>query len=149
MNETHLTLVGRVATEPNARRTADGTKVVHFRLGSTERRFNPQDATWVDGDSVFVSVSCWRKLAEGIEGTLRKGDPVIVTGRLSTRDYEWEGQHRVAVDVQARAVGPDLSKCAVEVRRRGEDAEWAPAVAGQPGHEVPNGETHAARGIAA
>jgi single-strand DNA-binding protein len=123
MNETHLTLVGRVATEPAARRTADGTKVVHFRLGSTERRFNPQEGTWVDGDSVFASVSCWRKLAEGVEGTLRKGDPVIVTGRLSTRDYEWEGQRRVAVDVQARAVGPDLSKCGVELHRRGASEE--------------------------
>jgi single-strand DNA-binding protein len=135
MNETYLTLVGRVATEPSARRTAEGIKVVHFRLGSTERRFNPQQSTWLDGDSVFVSVSCWRKLAEGVEGALRKGDPVIVTGRLATRDYEWEGQHRVSVDVQARAVGPDLSKCEVEMHRRDESAAQAPgeAVRAEPG----------------
>jgi single-strand DNA-binding protein len=125
MNETYLTLVGRVATEPSARRTADGTKVVHFRLGATERRFNAQDSTWIDGDSVFASVSCWRKLAEGVEATLRKGDPVIVIGKLATRDYEWEGQRRVAVDVQARAIGPDLSKCGVEMHRRSASPELA------------------------
>ncbi|MGH3491906.1 MAG: single-stranded DNA-binding protein [Sciscionella sp.] len=130
MNETLVTLVGRVATEPVARRIADGTKVVNFRLASTERRFSPAEDKWTDGDSIFVAVSCWRKLAQGVDGVLAKGDPVVVTGKLSTRDYEWEGQRRLAVELVARALGPDVSRCAVTVHRYDRDADAERAASG-------------------
>ena len=37
---------------------------------------------------------CWRKLATNVAVCLRKGDPVMVKGRLSVRDYQdKEGRH--------------------------------------------------------
>ena len=42
---------------------------------------------WVDGNTSFVTVICWRKLAENLATCLRKGDPVLVRGRLDVRSF--------------------------------------------------------------
>lgn len=117
MNHTSLTVVGNLATEPVLRRTIDGTPVVNFRLASTERRFDRDQQCWTDGDTLFISVSCWRKLAEHVDGTLRKGDPVVAIGKVFTRHFEYEGQARVSTDMTATVVGPDLGRCAVSLDR--------------------------------
>jgi single-strand DNA-binding protein len=117
MNETNVTMIGNVASDLRHRRTAEGTRVVSFRMASTERRFDPETGRWVDGRQIFVTVNCWRRLSEGVVASLGKGDPVVVTGRMYTRDYEYEGQQRVSLDVDAQAVGPDLARCTAELRR--------------------------------
>ncbi|MGH3439843.1 MAG: single-stranded DNA-binding protein [Sciscionella sp.] len=117
MNETAVTVVGNLITEPTMKRLAEDNCVAHFRVASTERRFDKVADQWVDGDSLFVNVTCWRRLAASVAASLRKGDPVIVSGRLSTRTYEVEGQRRWSTNLVAQALGPDLSKCGAEVRR--------------------------------
>ena len=47
---------------------------------------------------------CWRRLAENAAASLVKGDPVVVTGKLYSRNYEHEGQRRTAVTVEAQNV---------------------------------------------
>jgi len=117
VNETMTTIVGNVTGDLKARRTADGVRVVTFRVASNERRFDRASQQWVDGDSLFMTVVCWRALAVGVMGSLAKGDPVVVTGRLYTRRYEVEGQRRSVVEMEATTVGPDLGRCTAEVRR--------------------------------
>jgi single-strand DNA-binding protein len=132
VNETMTTVVGNVITEVKQRRITDGTRVASFRMASNERRFDKETQEWVNGDSLFVTVTCWRKLALGVCASLMKGDPVMVTGRLFTRGYEIEGQKRSVTELEAVAVGPDLSRCFADVsrasRRATEDvpAEAAP-----------------------
>lgn len=117
MNETTVTITGNVITDVKSRRTGEGVRVSSFRMASNERRFDKATGQWVDGDRLYVTVTCWRRLAHGVQTSLLKGDPVVVTGRLFTRGYEIEGQKRSVTEVEATAVGPDLSRCAAELTR--------------------------------
>lgn len=117
MRETLVTVTGNVISDLRSRRTGDGARLVSFRLASNERKFDRDTETWVDGDRFFVTVTCWRKLADGVAGSLAKGDPVLVTGRLSTRNFAVDGQRRSSTELDAYAVGPDLGRCTADIRR--------------------------------
>jgi single-strand DNA-binding protein len=110
MNETVLTVVGHVASEPALRVTSSGMKVASFRLASTERRYDKGLSAWRDGDTIFWSVSCWRAAAENVADSLLKGQPVIVHGRLKERGYEKDGQHRTSLEIDATTIGHDLTR---------------------------------------
>jgi single-strand DNA-binding protein len=107
---TPITITGNVVTTPSRRRTDSGVSVTTFRVASTERRFVKQSGLWADGDSLFVRVNCWRDLADNVDRCVAKGDPVVVTGRLYTREYELDGQRRSSFEVEADAVGLNLAK---------------------------------------
>jgi single-strand DNA-binding protein len=117
MFETYVTVVGAVISDPIQRTTATGDKWCTFRMAANERRFNRESQTWVDGDKLYVSVKCWRKLAENVPPSVFKGDHVIVNGRLYLNQYEVNGEPKSMVEVDARAVGPDLSRCTALVQR--------------------------------
>jgi single-strand DNA-binding protein len=89
--------------------------VASFRVASNERRFDKETQSWVNGENLYASVTCWRKLALGVTASLTKGDPVMVTGRLFTRGYEVKGQTRSVTELEAFAVGPDPSRCVADV----------------------------------
>ncbi|QUH00528.1 single-stranded DNA-binding protein [Saccharopolyspora erythraea] len=110
MFETIVTVVGYVITEPRVRRTPGGNRVTSFRVVSTSRRFDKDSEEWVNGDQVFATVNCWHRLADGVAEEMRKSDPVVLTGRMRTRDYEVGGQWRSAVEIDANAVGLDLAR---------------------------------------
>jgi single-strand DNA-binding protein len=112
MFDTPLTIVGNVLVAPTARRTVETHQLaVTFRVASTSRRFDKSSENWIDGQSLRVRVTCWRRLAEGVVASLKLGDPVIVTGRLYTRDWvDDEGNHRVLYEMDAKAVGHDLAR---------------------------------------
>lgn len=48
-------------------------------------------------------------MAENAFSSVEKGQPVVVHGRLHVTSYEKEGQPRTAVEIEARALGHDLS----------------------------------------
>lgn len=137
MNETMVTVIGNVITDVKRRRTGDGEGPVGFRVATNERRFDKTTQQWVDGDRLYLSVTCWRRLADGVLLSLSKGDPVIVQGRLYTRHYELDGQKRSVTELDAWAVGPDLARCSAvpkRPRREGFDGATAeiPEQAGAP-----------------
>ncbi|MCO1654263.1 single-stranded DNA-binding protein [Pseudonocardia humida] len=129
MYETQVTVVGNVASPVKAWKLPNGDTVAKFRVASTPRRRRGPDAEWTDGDALFVSVTCWRQLAENVLASIGLGDPVVVRGRLYTDEYEWEGRRRFEIRMAGHVVGPDLGRCrAVLTRTRRGAAE--PAVAG-------------------
>jgi single-strand DNA-binding protein len=125
MFETPFTIVGNIVTDPVHRRVGEHA-VVKFRVASNSRRRTTEGA-WEQGDSLFVSVSCWNRLVSGVAG-LVKGDPVVVVGQLYTSEYDdREGVRRTSVEVRATAVGPDLARSTVRLERlRRSSAEQAP-----------------------
>ena len=110
MNDTQMTVVGNVVESPKLRRTRSGHFVASFRLASTPRRYDREQGSWVDGGTLFVTVTCWRALAENAVQSLRKGQPVVVLGRYCQRDYEKDETVRTAYELEASAIGHDLSR---------------------------------------
>lgn len=107
MNDIPITIVGNVCSDPQMSPTSTGVARTSFRVASNPRRY--KDGVWVDGDPTYVTVICFRGLAENTAGSVRKGDPVIVTGRLRTR--EWTGEQKgVSVEIDATSVGFDLAR---------------------------------------
>ena len=124
MFETYLTVVGKVVTEINQRTLSSGDKVCSFRLMANERKFNREQQEWGDGDKLYLHVTCWRKLAENVSASLFKGDNVMVHGRLYLNEFEVNGEPKSMMELEARAVGPNLSMCPAMLQR----PSWAAAI---------------------
>jgi single-strand DNA-binding protein len=110
MNETNATIVGNIATDLRASRSKDGVPITTFRIASTTRRFE-RGKGWADVDTLFVTVVCWRQLAENVALSFGKGDPVIVTGRLRMRQWTADdGRSGTAFELEAHNAGHDLTR---------------------------------------
>lgn len=108
MNDSYVTLQGWVGSEPE-RRDVGGTTCVSFRVGCTPRYF--RDGAWKDGQTSWYTVNAWRALGRNVADSIRKGDAVVVHGRVRVDVWEREGQGKsVTWVVDAQQVGHDLSK---------------------------------------
>jgi single-strand DNA-binding protein len=109
MNETTMTMAGNLVADPELRYTPAGAAVVNFRIASTER-FKGEGG-WQDGDTLFMTVTAWRGLAENVAESARKGTRVIATGRLKQRSYETrEGGRATVYELDAADVGISLQR---------------------------------------
>jgi len=115
---------------------------VKFRLGATERYRDRRTGDWVDGKELWVDVCCWGRLADGVRQSIRRGDAVIVSGRIETDQYTVDGQNRSKTQLTANAVGHDLSWGTSQYRRhaRKEDRSGPPSSAGSDAETAPSGE---------
>ena len=85
------------------------TQCASFRVGSTPR-YN-KGGTWVDGQTSWYTVNCWRGLGKNVGDSIRRGDAVVVHGRVRVDVWEREGQPAsVTWVVDATFVGHDLNK---------------------------------------
>jgi single-strand DNA-binding protein len=106
---------------------------VNFRVVATERRYDKTADDWVDGDEFGVTVVCWRTLASAVLNTVRKGDPVIVAGRIATRRFEKNGVMQYFTEVKADFVGLDVARAGARFTRNPMDTrESVEQVAGDP-----------------
>lgn len=111
MHEPLITIVGNVAGPPTLRTTPTGVPVSDFRVAATPRRHDRATDQWGDGETIWFGVTTWRALGEHCAGSLKKGDRVVVTGRLTTRSWEVEGgERRSSLQVDASSVGLELSR---------------------------------------
>ncbi|NHC45168.1 single-stranded DNA-binding protein [Motilibacter aurantiacus] len=143
MNDTTVTLRGNVATDPRAGTTDKGTPAADFRLAANERRQAP-DGTWVDGETSYYTVRCFRALALNAAACLAKGDPVVVTGTLRVRQWSSGERSGTAVEIDATSLGHDLvrgtSTFARTARAARDEAGAVPAAAASAGGEASAGE---------
>lgn len=110
MNDCTITVRGWLGADV-VRRDAGGVPVASFRLACTPRKFNRRTETWSDGETQWYTVSCWRGLAENCATSLRRGDPVVVHGRLQVRPYVNSNDVEViSFEIDAVHVGHDLSR---------------------------------------
>lgn len=111
MADTVLHLVGHVGTDVDHRTVGTaGTDLSTFRLASTPRYFDRQAREFVDGTTTWMTVQCWRQLAVHVRDSIRRGDPVVVIGKLRTEEWETEGQRRSRLLLVATSVGHDLAR---------------------------------------
>jgi single-strand DNA-binding protein len=139
-NEAQLSVVGYVASEPQLVTVGNNIPKLTMKVAWTTRRREPSTGEWVDGNTSYVRVTCWRRLADNLATCLRKGDAVMLRGRLDVRPFTGkDGVRRVSVDVEASHLGHDLTRGVAGFRRvwetTGKTAEEAAAEngAGHPG----------------
>ena len=110
MNDCMITVRGWLGADV-VQRDAGGVPVASFRLACTPRRYNRRTESWSDGETQWYTVSCWRGLAENCAKSLRRGDPVVVYGRLELRPYVNANDVEVmSFEIDAVHVGHDLSR---------------------------------------
>ena len=89
--------------------------VSKFRLACTPRIRSKGE--WGDGNTTWIDVSCFRGLADHVAASVRKGDPVVVIGRLRTNVWDQDGQSRSRLVVEAETIGHDLNRGTAVFRR--------------------------------
>lgn len=108
MNETQVAVTGIVASDLRVISRDDGLRLTSFRLASTPRRRGP-DGEWTDGDTTWMTVTCWRTLATNVADSVARRDRVVVRGRLRSREWEApDGARRSEIEIDADSVGHDL-----------------------------------------
>jgi single-strand DNA-binding protein len=104
----NITVRGFVASEIRSSTTPGGVATASFRLGSTERRFDRASSAWVDGNTNWFTVQGYRQLAGNVGCSIKKGQRVIVIGRLKMRSWEKDGRVYHVAEIDAESVGHDL-----------------------------------------
>ena len=91
-------LMGNLTRDVELRTTANGQTVASFSLAVT-RSWKDQSGAQQDQTS-FINCVAWGKVGEIIAQYVKKGAPLLVSGRLDQRSYEdKDGNKRQAVEV--------------------------------------------------
>ena len=113
------TLVGHAGRDPEIRTLPNGGKAATFSLATAEK--------WNDREGKPAEATDWHRVvvygaAVGIVGTmLRKGEPVMVEGRIATRQYrDRDDNDRTVTEIVV--AGPQGMVNVLAGRRR-EDAD--------------------------
>ena len=112
MYDAMLTIGGYVGTDVELREgSGGGGALAVFRLGSTPRWFDRASGAWRDQETVWLTVKAWRGLAHNVKASVRKGEPVVVHGRLRASRWKDEsGEDRTRTVLDAITVGHDLNR---------------------------------------
>jgi single-strand DNA-binding protein len=107
MQSIPITVIGNLVRDPEQK--GNGTPVTSMRIASTER-IN-ENGQWRDGDTAYLNVACFRTLGENVMSSLKKGDKVVVSGKLKYREFERKnGDKGHDYEIHATEVGMALSK---------------------------------------
>lgn len=122
-NDIEITVRGWVATAPRLLETGR-VPMMRMRLGSTPRRYDAVLGGWANGVTEWFSVVAFRELADNAARSLRKGDPVLLRGRLRMTRSERDGKEYASNEIVADSIGPDLgygTTLFARTARRGRD----------------------------
>jgi len=95
-NYNHITLVGRLTRDADVK-DVSGRFRTTFNL-AINRPYRKEDGEF---DTDFITVVAWGKLGEVAAEYLKKGNPVLVEGRLQIRQYEKNKEPRWITEVVA------------------------------------------------
>lgn len=96
-----LTLVGRLAREPELKITGEGTFFCQITV-AVNRSYKNQEGKY---DTDFIQCTFWKRNAENIVSFCKKGSLVGVQGRVQTRSYEkQDGTKNYVVEVVGESI---------------------------------------------
>jgi len=123
-----ITVVGNLTADPELRFTPAGKPVVNFVVACSDRKFDKDSNTWVEGSTTFITCTAWNKQAENIAESLQKGMAVIAQGILRQHDYidKNEAKQR-RMELECDVVGAALTNAIAKVERIKRDTPSAAA----------------------
>lgn len=83
MGYNKVILEGRLTADPELRTTQSGVEFCNFTL-AVDRNFKNGEERLAD----FPTLKAWRGTAKFISSYFKKGDPILVDGRLETSKFE-------------------------------------------------------------
>lgn len=106
-----ITVVGRVKADPELKHVgANQTPVTNFSIAQQSRVKDKRTDQWTDGDTTWYDITAWREQAENIVDQVRKGDSVIVHGRLAARKFDkQDGSQGTSLTIQIDTIGLVIS----------------------------------------
>lgn len=95
----HAVIMGRLTRDIEVRRTGSGTAVASFSV-AVDRDIANKDTKERETD--FLDCVAWRNTAEFLQKYFRKGDMIVVSGRLQVRSWQDKnGDKRRATEILA------------------------------------------------
>jgi len=103
MNLNKAFLIGRLTADPQLRSTKTGQSVAAFSV-ATNRVWNDKEGNKQEAVE-FHNIVVWGRQAEVATKFLKKGQMVLIEGRIQTRNYEGnDGNKRYVTEIVAERV---------------------------------------------
>ncbi|GAA1110281.1 single-stranded DNA-binding protein [Kribbella jejuensis] len=116
--EPPITLIGNLTGDPELRFTPSGAAVANFTIASTPRTLDRQSNEWKDGETLFISCSVWRQVAENVAESLTRGSRVVVHGRLKARSYDdRDGNKRTVFECDVEEIGASMRYATLKISK--------------------------------
>jgi single-stranded DNA-binding protein len=97
MSSTLVVIEGSLAGEPVVKYTAKGAALANFEMAVANGYGKNAK------DPFVFKVTAWNDLAESL-AQLAPGTKFTMYGRLTSRNYEWQGQQKTSTDIVANTI---------------------------------------------
>ena len=129
-------VAGTIVRDPETKQMPNGDSVCNLRLAVNEK-FRVSSGELKE-KTIFLDVTCWRKQAESVQKYCRKGDPILIEGRLDFKEWEKDGKTNsklfiVPDRVQFLGRKHTGEETAAHPAAGEQAAEWAPGQGGAAG----------------
>ena len=142
-----ITLTGIVGSDPRHHVTNQGLAITSFRFASRHRYFDRAKGAWEDGETNWYTVSAFRQLAVNTSLSVRKGERLVVRGRLRQREWNNGTKSGTSVEIEADSIGHDLSWCVTTYGRLEKPRSTGIAADGNDGIETDDGAAESTIGF--
>lgn len=142
MSLNKVILIGNLTADPELKQTQGGTSVCSFNIAINRYTKEP-DAKKVD----FFTVVAWQAKAEFVSRYFKKGQAIVVVGRLENREWtDKQGNKRISTEIIAEEISFAGGKEVQSAEGRGQSEENKPYVPSAYSQnqaefeEIPSGE---------
>lgn len=100
MSNPTITIIGRIGADPEA--IGSG---IRLRIASNDRVRNEATGDWEDKNTSWWTVKAWKKVAENSKGILKKGQEVIIVGKIYEENWtDSSGAKRTSYEINADTI---------------------------------------------
>lgn len=103
-----VTIQGTVATAPVLTRQEGKKPYCRFRVAASYGQM--VSGSWVNYDTLWFTAKAWADLAEHLAQSFKRGDPVILCGRLGEEHWMRSGQRVSSMVLHLHCAGHDLTR---------------------------------------
>lgn len=101
MSNPTVTIVGRIGQDPEA----VGSSGLRLSVATNDRVKNDATGEWEDKNTSWWTVKAWKRLAEQSKDVLKKGQEVIIVGKVYEENWtDKEGTKRTSYEINAESI---------------------------------------------